>query len=87
MSDFNVSHQFAVYIWVDGNGRKNSLFEQGHWMEMCRCITKKRADEIGTALSLMHPDGVQCAELVAEPNGGARFVGYKYIPQSSRYNK
>lgn len=75
-------YSFQVLVWVPGNNKANSLFERGHWQEMARCVTKSRADEVALCLSLRHPAGVQAAQLLTD-EAGARFVGYKYIPESA----
>jgi hypothetical protein len=77
------THPFQICVWIPGNGKPKSLFEHGYWQEMARCPTKSRADEVALCLSFRHPDGVQVAELVSDDQG-ARFVGYKFLPESSR---
>lgn len=76
------THPFQVSIWIPGNNNPKSIFERGYWQEMARCVTKDRAHEVALCLSLRHHDGVQVAELMSDERG-ARFVGYKFIPESS----
>jgi len=83
MSNINETHPFLVSIWLPGNDNPKSLFEKGHWMEQARCRTQSRAEEVVLCLSLRHSQGVQVAELVSDKNG-ARWQGYKYIPESAR---
>lgn len=84
MAELNETHPFLVSVWLPGNANPKSLFEKGYWMEMARCMTKHRADEIALCLSLRHSDCVQVAELVSEPRSGWRWQGCKYIPASAR---
>ena len=77
------THPYQVSIWIAGNNKPTSLFERGHWQEMARCSTQSRAEEVALCLSLRHSSGVQVAELVSNEQG-ARFVGYRFIPESSR---
>jgi hypothetical protein len=79
----NETHPFMVSVWIPGNDNPKSLFERGHWMEMARCTSNMRADEVALCLSLRNPRGVQTAELVSDEHG-ARFIGYKYIPESAK---
>lgn len=79
----NETHPFQVTIWLPGNNNQKSLFERGYWMEMARCTSKKRADEVALCLSIRNPQGVQAAELVSDEHG-SRFVGYQYIPESAK---
>jgi hypothetical protein len=86
MADLNETHTFLVTVWTPGNGKPDALFEKGWWMEMARCSTKMRAEEVAICLSLRHPQGVQVGEMVSDERG-TRFVGYKFIPESSKNNK
>lgn len=79
----NETHPFKVSTWLPGNDNPKSIFERGHWMEMARCTTKSKADEVAGCLSIRNPQGVQIAELVSDEHG-ARFVGYKFIPESAK---
>lgn len=79
----NETHPFQVSVWTPGNDNPKSIFERGHWMEMARCMSKMRADEVALSLSIRHPRGVQSAELVSDEHG-ARWQGYKYIPESAK---
>lgn len=82
--DFNDLYCFAVSVWMPGNDNPKSLFAKGHWMEYARCQSRFRADEVATCLSIRHPEGVQAAELTKEANGGKRWIGYKYLPETAR---
>jgi hypothetical protein len=86
MADINETHPYQVSIWAAGNGKENSLFEKGQWVEQARCRTQLRAEEVALCLSLRHAAGVQIAELTGDERG-TRFVGYKFIPESARDNK
>lgn len=77
------THPFQVSIWIPGNSNPKSIFERGYWCEMARCVTPDRANEVALCLSLRYPSGVQVAELTSDDHG-ARFIGYKFIPESSR---
>jgi hypothetical protein len=77
------THPYQVSVWIPGNNRSNSLFERGSWVEMARCITKGKAEEVALCLSLRHSSGVQVAELISDKHG-ARFIGFRFIPESSR---
>ena len=77
------AYPFQVLIWVPSNDNKKSIFEKGFWMEMARCSTGKQSEEVALCLSLRHPQGVQCAALHTDDHG-ARFIGYKYIPESAK---
>lgn len=76
------THPYQVLIWLPGNSNPKSLFEHGTWVEYARCITSERANEVALCLSIRHPSGVQVAELVGN-NHGARFVGFKFLPESA----
>lgn len=78
------THTYQVSVWLPGTNNPGSLFERGYWVEMCRCVTKSRAEEIARALSHAgHPDGVQVAELVSDEKG-VRFAGYLFLPESAK---
>lgn len=83
MASLNETHPLAVYIYIRGNNNPKSIFEKGYWREMARCARTSQAEEVALCLSLRNPQGVQLAELV-EDQHGARFVGYKFIPESAR---
>jgi hypothetical protein len=80
----NETHPFLVSVWRPGNGNPTSLFEKGHWMEMARCMSKLRAEEVALTLSLRHRQGVEVAELVSDGRGGLRWRGYTYLPEAAK---
>lgn len=83
--DMNESHPYQVNTWLPGTGNPRSIYEHGHWVEMCRCATKSRAEEIAHMLSrVSHQDGVQVAKLVDDSRSARRFVAYLYLPESAK---
>lgn len=78
------THTFQVSLWMPGNENPKSIFEKGRWSEYARCRAKYQAEEVGLALSLRWTAGVQVAELEGNEETGARFVGYKFYPESAR---
>lgn len=76
------THSYQVSVWTTGNDKPNSIFEKGFWMEMCRCITKNRAEEIALCLSLRH--AAVCVSHLVNGEDGARWVPYKFIPETAK---
>lgn len=74
------THPYQVSVWIPGNDNPKSIFERSLWVEMARCITDKRAEEIAQLLSLHYSSGVQVAKI----DETGQIVGYKYIPDSAR---
>lgn len=81
MANVNETYPFQVSIWDSGNGNPRSLFEKGRWIEYAHCSNKRRAEEVALCLSCRNPQGVQVAEF---DEHRARFVGYKFYPESAR---
>ena len=83
MAEINETHPFQVLLWVSGIDNPKSILEKGRWVEWARCTSRVKANDVAVCLSIRNPTGVQTAELISHGTS-ARWVGYKYYPESAR---
>ncbi len=82
MNDINETHPFLVSTWVTPTGNGKALFDRPYWMEMARCQSEMRANEVAECLAIRNRL-VQVSRLHVDHTAGSRFVPVRYLPDEA----